>query len=125
MLVGLPQTGIVDYATWTALRAAYEEAEKLNERSAPIYPFEEILLDGKVTKGNEMPLIYIIQIILRTVGTAYKNLEQQSITGVYDNDTMNNIRDFQKVNGIPITGEVDKQTWNRLAEAYNKYLNKG
>ncbi len=124
-LLGLPVTGRVDYTTWQALRAAYEEVQKNNALSAPIYPFEEILRDGKVTMGNVMPLIYIIQIILRTIGIAYQNLDTQQITGEYDEATAGNIRDFQRINGIPITGEVDKETWNRLAEAYNKYLNRG
>ena len=123
-LVGLPQTGRVDYSTWQALLAAYEEAQKNAIRSAPIYPFEEILRNGKITQGNVLPLIYIIQIILRTIGVAYKNLNEQQITGVYDLATMDNIRDFQMINGIPITGEVDRLTWDRLADAYNKYLNR-
>jgi len=71
-----------------------------------------------------MPLIYIIQIILRTIGVAYQNLEQQELSGVFDENTIRNVRDFQRVNGIAATGEVDKKTWNRLAEAYNKYLNR-
>ena len=124
-LLGLPVTGRVDYDTWQALRAAYEEVQRNNARSTPIYPFEEVLRDGKVTEGNILPLIYIIQIILRTIGVAYQNLEEQEITGIYDSDTMRNVRDFQRINGIPITGEVDKETWDRLAEAYNKYLNRG
>ncbi|MBE6672812.1 MAG: peptidoglycan-binding protein [Ruminococcaceae bacterium] len=123
-LVGLPQTGRVDYETWQALRAAYEEVLRLSARSFPIYPFEEKLLEGKITLGNELPLIYIIQIILRTIGIAYQNLDNQAITGIYDQSTAENVRDFQRINGLPITGDVDKETWNRLAEAYNKYLNK-
>ena len=122
-LVGLPQTGRVDYATWQALVAAYESAQKNALGSAPIYPFEEILLGGKIKQGDVLPLIYIIQIILRTIGIAYKNLDAQAITGIYDAQTAENVRDFQKINGIPITGEVDRITWDRLAQAYNKYLN--
>ena len=124
-LVGLPADGVVDYATWQALRAAYEQVMLDRALSAPIYPFEEVLRDGLITEGNTLPLIYIIQIMLRTIGVAYQNLDMQAITGVYDGQTMENIRTFQRVNGIPITGDVDKQTWNRLAQAYNKYLNRG
>ncbi|MBE6638446.1 MAG: peptidoglycan-binding protein [Ruminococcaceae bacterium] len=123
-LLGLPITGRVDYTTWQALRAAYDEVQRNNALSSPIYPFEETLLQGRVTEGDAMPLIYIIQIILRTIGVAYQNLEQQELSGVFDENTIRNVRDFQRVNGIAATGEVDKKTWNRLAEAYNKYLNR-
>ena len=124
-LLGLPMSGVVDYGTWQALRSAYEQVQRNNSISVPIYPFEEVLEGGKIQEGNAFSLIYIIQIILRTIGVAYQNLETQEITGIYDIQTQNNVRDFQKVNALPITGEVDKETWNRLAEAYNKYLNRG
>ena len=123
-LVGLPVTGRVDYATWQALRAAYEQVINENARAFPIYPFDETLSDGKVILGNAMPLIYIIQIILKTIGVAYDNLENQEITGIYDQLTSDNVRDFQRINGLDVTGEVNKETWNRLAEAYNKYINR-
>jgi peptidoglycan hydrolase-like protein with peptidoglycan-binding domain len=123
-LVGLPITGRVDYPTWQALGAAYKEVQNENARAYPIYPFDETLLDGKVVIGNELPLIYIIQIILKTIGIAYNNLDRQEITGVYDRATADNVRDFQRINGLSITGEVNKETWNRLAEAYNKYINR-
>ena len=124
-LVGLPSTGRVDYSTWEALKVAYDTVMASVSRSAPIFPFEENLASGKVVAGDAMSLIYIIQIILRTIGVAYQGLQNQEITGEYDANTISNIRDFQKVNGLPITGEVDKMTWNRLAQAYNKYLNQG
>lgn len=123
-LAGLPVSGIVDYETWQALYAAYESVQNITTRSVPIYPFEEFLSDGKITVGNTLPLVYIIQIILRTIGVAYKNFENQEITGVYDVQTENNILDFQRINGIPTTGQVDRITWDRLADAYNKYLNR-
>ena len=96
-LLGLPVTGRVDYNTWQALKAAYDEVQSSRLPSAPIYPFEEILNDGKITAGNMLPLIYIIQIILRTIGVAYQNLEKQEITGVYDRATVENVRDFQSM----------------------------
>lgn len=124
-LVGLPVTGSVDYVTWQALLAAYEEARGINARSVPIYPFDEVLEEELIGEGDAMPLVYIIQIILRTIGVAYENLENQTLTGVYDSETVRNVRDFQRVNGLPVTGQVNKETWNRLADAYNKYLNRG
>ncbi len=124
-LVGLPVTGRVDYATWQALLAAYREARFGNARSAPIYPFDEILEEDLVREGDVLPLVYIIQIILRTIGVAYQNLEMQELTGVYDSETKRNVSDFQRINGLSVTGQVNKETWNRLAEAYNKYLNRG
>ena len=37
-----------------------------------------------------------------------------AITGIYDQTTQNAVRDFQRVNGLPVTGTVDEATWNKL-----------
>ena len=122
-LVSLPVTGRVDYATWQALVSAYETAKRITDPSLPIYPFEEVLSDRKVSEGDRFLLVYIIQVILQTI-SAFWNIEQQAITGIYDAQTVSNIRAFQRANGLTETGEVDRLTWDRLARAYNKYLNR-
>ena len=42
-----------------------------------------------------------------------------SFSGTYDEITAANIREFQTRNLIPITGEVDRETWDALALQYN------
>ena len=37
-----------------------------------------------------------------------------AITGINDQTTQNAVRDFQRVNGLPVTGTVDEATWNKL-----------
>ena len=40
-------------------------------------------------------------------------------SGVYDDATMALITDFQRRNGIPATGNVDRETWDALAVQHN------
>jgi uncharacterized protein YgiM (DUF1202 family) len=39
------------------------------------------------------------------------------VTGIYDQTTQNAVREFQRVNGLPVTGTVDAATWNALYRA--------
>ena len=41
-------------------------------------------------------------------------LDQGSITRKYNEKTFEAVKEFQRLNGLPVTGEVDAQTWNRL-----------
>ena len=45
-----------------------------------------------------------------------------AINGVYDEPTRDAILSFQRVNLLDESGVVDKETWNALASAYNKYI---
>ena len=54
-----------------------------------------------------------------TVGSGV--VETIDINGLFDTKTENAVREFQRINGLDITGEVDKLTWNRLAASYQKY----
>ena len=43
-------------------------------------------------------------------------------TGTYDEETAEAVRDLQYRNLLPVTGVMDKATWNALARAYGLYL---
>jgi len=47
------------------------------------------------------------------------NFTDLSQTGTYDEATAQNVREFQERNRIPISGRVDRQTWDALAAQYN------
>ena len=120
---GLPSTGTVDFDTWNLLRTVSREIEEQSNESSPIYPFEYALKDGKAVKGDRFSLIYIIQVMIDSILVSY-NIPPQPITGIYDDQTEQNIGRLQGIWNIPVTGETDKQTWNYLAEAYNVNMNK-
>ena len=115
----LEQTGAVDYATWTALYDAYLEARKSVCRPAAIRPFERRLCGGKLCRGDRMPLIYILQAMIEELSSVYELPESVEMNGVLDEKTGSDIRALQKLWGLPPTGEIDKETWNMLADCYN------
>ena len=122
-LSGLRQTGKVDEETWASLERAAKEEEDRAAISSPIYPFE-YLKRGTVGPNDRSDLTYIVQVMLRTLEGHFSCLESQSVNGMCDETTERNIKSLQKIWHLSQTGEIDRKTWEMLAAAYNKYLNR-
>lgn len=118
---GLPITGSTDPATWDAIVEIYRMHRAMTGRSRPIYPFETVLDGGKVKEGDAFGLVYIIQLLLDAAAIDFAFPAPLKIDGVYGSDTAANVAHFQSVHRIPETGVVDFETWNALAEAFNRY----
>ena len=116
---GLPITGIVNFATWTAITKAYEDAIYQSSPCLSICPFPGPKYKTHI--GEKSDIIYIIQIILSAISVAYDEFENILPSGTYDGKTSDAIREFQRINNIPETGIVDKTTWDSLAENYSVF----
>ena len=113
---GLPVTGTVDNRTWNAIVAAYEPA--LVDQ-AEAQPLNIILNPGQVIRrGERNPNLYIAQAILMVLSESYEQITEPSQNGVLDLATANSLMSFQELHLLPVTGELDKQTWKRLALQY-------
>ena len=91
--------------------------------SEGINPFEENKLLDTISPGDRSNIVYILQAILETLSIVF-DFEDQDITGEYDDVTKRNVIRFQEASGLPVTGDVDKVTWNALARIYNGQINK-
>ena len=81
-------------------------------------PLNIHLEPGEVIEaGQTHPNIYIVQGILLVFSEAY-GAPKVSATGVLDAETSLALREFQRVNGLPQTGQLDKLTWRLLALQY-------
>lgn len=116
---GLPETGEVDNATWNAIYKAYTQAVQMRARPNPISPFPEE--EGyEIDEGEHSDIVAIVQFMLRLLANAYDNIDGLPPEGVYNEATIKDIKTFQQFHGLPVTGRVDKATWNALADAYNR-----
>lgn len=117
---GLEPNGIVDFATWTAVTEAYEAKVKLlNGGGIFIFPYESYVTEP----GEKSDTVKFIQLVISAIEVAYDIFDGSTISGVYDEKTMENVRRFQKINRLPETGLVDRTTWNSLSRSYNIYAN--
>lgn len=117
----LPVTGRVDFNTFTRLVESCDAMDECIRPPAGIMPFTRSLDNNSALPSDYFDLVYIMQLMLNTISILY-NLTDVEATGAYDERTIAAIRSFQLINNLPPTGSVDRSTWNRLAEAYNKLV---
>ncbi len=116
-LFGLTPTGEMNYETWTVLDEVYA---LVLEKTSPPIPLE-VFPDGDfvLKKGDESPLVVILEIMLNTLAEAFDNLIKVQPTGKYGEGHSKAVSYLQSINSIEPSGEVDKLTWNVLSRLYN------
>ncbi len=115
---GLPVTGNVDPETWELLYLAYLQSLEAGGRTEPLYLFPRNPETYSVGVGDEGLIISAIRYLLRELMIDYGGeFEEIPLTGTYDTPTEDAVRYFQRLHGLPITGRVDRFTWNRLVQA--------
>lgn len=113
---GLPATGVANLETWETIVAEYDDA-RINRDSA--LPLEIILDPGQIIrKGERHPHLYLIQGMLTVLSETYGSMGTPGITGILDDATADALAAFQILNGLPMTGHLDKKTWKHLSLQY-------
>lgn len=63
--------------------------------------------------------IRYLQEMLRYLGQVLDEADWRvAVTGVYNDETVQAVRQYQEARRLPVTGVVDLATWERLAEEY-------
>lgn len=116
---GLPETGVVDSATWYDLYRAYmgilDSMPPLAEETEEIVPFPGIVLQEGVTS----PYVRILQEYLNYVGQTYPEIGSVRVTGYFGPMTRSAITTFQRLFGLVETGTANVATWNDLTSVYS------
>jgi peptidoglycan hydrolase-like protein with peptidoglycan-binding domain len=122
-IMGLNPTGIVDPVT---LNLLYNEAYSvltstpLEDIRLPLLPF--LGVDLSEGMGPEYPRILLLEIMLNSISAMHPEIKPVEIGGIFDSDTRAAVIAFQSLYGLPVTGIVDEETWNRLSEVYQLFI---
>ena len=109
---GIPVTGIADQSTWEMIVSVYEPAQV---RVTPAQPLQIILEPNQVIRiGEDHHSIYLTQAMLISMSRTYLTIPEPPLSGTLDQGTTESLSAFQRLNGLPITGELDKITWKHL-----------
>ena len=119
---GLPVTGIVDRNTWDRLKDEYDRSVALNSPPVPINVFPRLPQGYTLGLGDKTYLTITVQHMLDELERVYL-FPVISDSGIYDETTAANVREFQSRNNIFASGEVDRETWDALAVQYNLLSN--
>lgn len=113
---GLPITGMTDQDTWEAIVSRYEPALVEQDAAHPIY----VILEPKqvIRRGERHPNIYLVQAMLTVLSQIYESILSPESTGLLDDATADALATFQGLNSLPMTGNLDKQTWKSLTLQY-------
>ena len=113
---GLPVTGITDEPTWDRIVAAYEPALVRIGKAEPI----EVLLEpGQIiVLGEYNPYVFLAQGMLSQLARENSTITAPRNSGVLDMDTSKALKAFQLLAALPLTGTLDRITWQHLARQY-------
>ena len=119
----LPVNGVVDLSTWDAIRAAYFQVELLYG----VPPALSVLPNGTYTaaEGAEDEPILIVQAMFVSLTKVMSNFSPCQVNGCNDGDTHANIREVQRLSGLPVTGTLDRSTWAYLVQLYQALVTRG
>ena len=112
-LHGLRVTGITDQPTWEAIVAQYKPALINIDEAQPV----EVILNPNqvIRRGERHPVIYLTQGILAVLSEVHQSIAAPGMNGILDAPTADSLSSFQQLHSLPMTGELDKQTWRLLA----------
>lgn len=109
---GLPITGITDQGTWEMIVSVYKPALV---NVTPAQPLQIILEPNQVIrKGESHHSIYLTQAMLIALAQDYGSIPEPTLSGILDLGTADALSAFQRLSGLPITGELDKISWKHL-----------
>lgn len=115
---GLPDTGIVDTATWNTISRIYTETVNAlpsgyEGENAKLYP------GYFLTKGMRGQAVSDLQSYLSYIGSNIAEIPQLPVTGYFGDQTENAVTIFQRLFGLEQSGSVGPLTWSAIAKEYD------
>ena len=119
-IFSLAVTGVVDKATWYAIKRYYTGVKRLSELSSEGISLDEATLpfDSVISSGASGVPVRTLQYYLSIIAYFNPALETVPINGYFDSGTIRAVEQFQAFYGLPVTGIVDNATWNMLDKIY-------
>lgn len=119
---GLPATGIADQTTWELIADQYDNALIFIGKAEPL----ELIMDPNrvYVLGDYSPNLLIAQSILYYLSDKHTTISAPSRDGVLDNLTSASIQSFQRLIGLPPTGNLDRKTWQQLSRQFTLNANR-
>lgn len=117
---GLEVDGEVGEATWYRITYIYTSVKRLAELDSEGVKLEEVTptFTEVLKVGMQSDEVRVLQYYLAVIGAYYEAVQPVEITGYFGELTEKSVKSFQRVFGLPQTGEVDRATRNDLYRAY-------
>lgn len=123
----LTPDGIVGKSTWYRIAFIFNNVKRLSELDSEgltleevSRQFPEVLQEGATGTG-----VQLLQYFLAVVGEYYDQLPRwqlPEIDGIFGAQTREAVIAYQRMLQLPVTGIVDRTTWNALLSTYQSVL---
>ena len=120
-IFGLQPDGIVGKATWYALVRVYTAVTRLSELRSQGQQFYSINWEypNGIRQGDRGDNVRFLQYMLAVLAEYIAEIPSVTIDGIFGSATANAVRATQRFFDLPITGVVDKVTWDELYDQYS------
>ena len=120
----LPVTGQVDQATWYRLKRYYTAVKELGELTSEGVSLAEatLLFPGDLALGQQGDIVRVAQYYLNVLATFNPQLQLPPLDGQFGEETQAAVESFQSFYGLPVTGVIDRQTWENMVRIYGNIL---
>ena len=122
---GLPVTGVADRATWNAIYQAYLDSVATHAKPEAVDLFYRNPIPNALRLGDIGFSVAAVQYMLNEILSFYGDRPDISTDGLFDEGTLDAVRLFQQYASLPVSGEVNLETWNRMTQVYNEFFRTG
>ena len=123
-IFNLTPDGIVGRATWYRIQFIYNAVKRLNELDSEGITLEEVTqqFPGVTRQGDVGVEVRNIQYLLAYLAEFYNTVPPITQDGIYGPATTEAVSAFQQAFDLPVTGEVDFDTWDVLYRTYRGFV---
>ena len=123
---GLSPDGIVGKATWYALVRLYTAVTALSELRSQGQQFYSIswAYPGGLQQGDSGQKVRHLQYMLSVLSAYIPQIPPITVDGIYGSATKSAVLSAQRWFGLPQTGTVDDQTWDRIYDQFSGIENR-
>ncbi len=121
-IFNLTPDGLVGQGTWYKLVSLHGAVRKLSELVSEGQPFTQIqgpAAGVTLQEGSTGVAVSALQYFISIIGQFSSTIPALAIDGIFGPNTRDAVLAAQSRLGLPVTGVVDHQTWQRL---YDEYL---
>ncbi|MBQ9783260.1 MAG: peptidoglycan-binding protein [Clostridia bacterium] len=120
----LPVDGVIGKSTWYAIQFIYNAVKRLNELNSEGITLSEVTQQYTefLEQGATGVEVQNIQYLLSYLSEFYNTIPPVAIDGVYGPSTTAAVTAFQQTFELPVTGNVDFDTWDVMYRTYLGFL---
>ena len=121
---GLTVDGLVGRATWNEILFIYNAVKRLYELNSEGLSIADITTSyvSELSEGSSGEGVLTVQYYLSYIAQFVPTVTAVAYDGSFGPATADAVRSFQGTYSLPVTGIVDRLTWDRMENVYYSYV---